>query len=128
MKSYFSSATSKTPKIILDKEKEQFLISGRSLPEDVREFYYPVFDWFHAYFKDPNKSTNLIFEISYYNTASSKIFLDLLFILKDYLDMGNMVRVTWRYEKEDEEVLEAGEDLMRVSKMPMYFEEVDFID
>jgi SiaC family regulatory phosphoprotein len=128
MKSFFSAATGKTPKIILDKEKNEFIISGRSLPEDVREFYYPMLDWLQEYFKDPNDKTNLIIEISYYNTASSKIFLDMLFLLKDYYDKGAKIIITWRYEKEDEEVLEAGEDLMRVSKMPMVFEEVDYID
>lgn len=128
MNSFFSAATSKTPKIILDKEKNTFLLSGRSLPEDVREFYYPIIDWFHDYFKEPNELTHIVFEISYYNTASSKIFLDLLFILKDYLDSGNKIKITWKHEKDDEEVLEAGEDLMRVSKMPIIFEEVDIID
>ena len=34
-----------TPKIILDKDKNIFEISGNSLPEDIIAFYSPVFSW-----------------------------------------------------------------------------------
>jgi SiaC family regulatory phosphoprotein len=119
--------TSKTPRVILNKDENQFLISGKSLPEDVREFYNPVFEWFDSYFTEPNPVTTLIFEISYYNTASSKIFLDLLFFIKDAIDKGININIIWRYEQDDDEILEAGHDYERIVKIPIQIEEVDSI-
>src|SRR5687767_955381 len=73
--------TEDTPKIILDKKNGIMEISGRSLPEDSTEFYKPVLDWIENYANDPNSSTVFVFKLEYFNTASSKLILDLLYAL-----------------------------------------------
>ena len=70
-----------TPKVILDKDKGQFEISGHSLPENVLEFYNPIIKWIEEYLKQPNKQTEFHFRLIYFNSSSSKIILDLLNIL-----------------------------------------------
>ena len=75
--------TEDTPKIILDKKNGIFEISGRSLPEDSAEFYRPVLEWIGGYAKEPNGSTEFVFKLEYFNTASSKLILDEILGIKD---------------------------------------------
>ncbi|MFW6224205.1 MAG: DUF1987 domain-containing protein, partial [Bacteroidota bacterium] len=70
--------TEDTPTIILDTEREIYEISGRSLPEDVAVFYDPVLNWLDEYAESPNEKTEFTFKLTYFNTASSKLLLDIL--------------------------------------------------
>ena len=98
--------TEDTPKIILDKGNGIFEISGRSLPEDSAEFYQPVLDWIEAYSADPNSSTEFMFKLEYFNTASSKLILDVLSALEDIDGMT----IVWYFHEDDEDMEEAGEE------------------
>jgi len=98
--------TEDTPKIILDKSNKIFEISGRSLPEDSSEFYQPILDWLEEYAKDPLPETTFDFKLEYFNTASSKLILDVLTALEDIEN----VRVVWYFYEDDEDMEEAGEE------------------
>ncbi len=52
--------TDETPKIIFDKVRQVFEVSGRSFPEDSVEFYTPVFQWLKQYADEPNSTTAFI--------------------------------------------------------------------
>jgi len=99
-----------TPLVIMDKEKEVFEISGKSMPEDVVSFYQPVFDWIDAYKKDPLEKTVLVFKLIYFNTASSKVFLDLLMKFESIIEKGFEVEVKWHSLNNDEDMQDAGEE------------------
>jgi len=111
-------ATEDTPEIILDKEKEVFEISGRSLPEDVNSFYQPFLNWIEVYTNNPNPNTIFKFKFSYFNTASSKIILDILTMLEKMIEEGHNVVVRWYFQKEDEDMLEAGEEFSEMVEVP----------
>lgn len=98
--------TEDTPKIILDKTNKIFEISGRSLPEDSAEFYQPVLDWLSEYAKDTLPETIFDFKLEYFNTASSKLILDVLTVLED---IENTI-VHWYFYEDDEDMEEAGEE------------------
>ena len=75
--------TEDTPKIILDADNKVLEISGRSLPEDVTAFYEPVLNWLNEYSENPNDKTVFNFKLTYFNTASSKLLLDILMKLEE---------------------------------------------
>ena len=102
--------TDDTPNVILDKEKGHFEISGRSLPEDVNMFYNPILDWIDGYAEGPNDSTEFVFKLEYFNTASSKVILDILLKFEEIVENGNKVVIKWHYHEEEEDMLEAGEE------------------
>ena len=81
--------TEDTPNVILDATSNILEFSGRSLPEDVGTFYAPVLQWIDEYAKNPNKSTEVIFRLEYFNTASSKILLDILLKFEDIMNDGH---------------------------------------
>ena len=106
-----------TPRIVLDKNNGIMEISGRSLPEDSTEFYKPVLDWIEAYANDPNPATTFVFKLEYFNTASSKLILDVLYALEDIKG----VKVRWYFNEEDEDMEEAGQEFSELVEIPFEF-------
>ena len=116
--------TEDTPKIILDAENEIMEISGRSLPEDVSAFYEPVLNWLNEYAENPNKKTIFNFKLTYFNTASSKLLLDILMKLEEMHENGNDILIRWHYPEDDEDMEEAGEEYADIVDVP--FEQVGY--
>jgi hypothetical protein len=116
--------TEDTPKIILDKESELMEISGRSLPEDVTSFYEPVLTWLDEYAQNPNKKTIFNFKLIYFNTASSKLLLDILMKLEEIHEAGHDVLIRWHFPEDDEDMEEAGEEYADIVDVP--FEQVSY--
>jgi len=116
--------TEDTPKIMLDSENEIFEISGRSLPEDVSAFYEPVLNWLNEYAENPNSKTVFNFKLTYFNTASSKLLLDILMKLEEMHEKGQDVLIKWHYPEDDEDMAEAGEEYSDIVDVP--FEQVPY--
>ncbi len=117
MKALNLESTEDTPKIIFDQENNIFDISGRSLPEDSAEFYQPVLSWLEEYSNTPSPKINLEFKLEYFNTASSKLILDILSKLED-IEEAN---VTWYFHEDDEDMQEAGEEFSELVEVPFDF-------
>jgi len=113
------SATEDTPGIRLDATNDVFEISGRSLPEDVVKFYKPIIDWLEEYAQSPNEKTVFNFKLSYFNTASSKIILDILMKLEGMHDGGKNISIKWHYPSDDEDMMEAGEEYADIVGVPI---------
>jgi hypothetical protein len=116
--------TEDTPKIILDAENEIMEISGRSLPEDVSSFYEPVLNWLNEYAENPKKKTVFNFKLTYFNTASSKLLLDILMKLEEMHEKGQDVLIKWHFPEDDEDMAEAGEEYADIVDVP--FEQVSY--
>jgi len=116
--------TEDTPRIILDADKELLEISGRSLPEDVTAFYEPVLNWLNEYAESPNDKTVFNFKLTYFNTASSKLLLDILMKLEELHEKGHDVLIRWHYPEDDEDMEEAGEEYADIVDVP--FEQVAY--
>ncbi len=120
---------SNSPKIILDPEKEIFLISGESRPPDVREFYGPVLTWledFTSYLTNSHKKEELLtfnFNFEYFNSSSGKLILDMCKILVALSSKGIKVIINWHFEKDDYDMLEAGKEMSRIVRFPFEYVE-----
>jgi hypothetical protein len=116
--------TEDTPKIILDAGNDILEISGRSLPEDVSSFYEPVLNWLNEYAENPKKKTVFNFKLTYFNTASSKLLLDILMKLEEMHEKGQDVLIRWHFPEDDEDMAEAGEEYAEIVDVP--FEQVPY--
>lgn len=116
--------TEDTPAIILDADREIFEISGRSLPEDVNLFYEPVLNWLDEYKNQTLEKTLFIFRLTYFNTASSKLLLDILLKLELIKENGNNVEVKWYSPEDDEDMYEAGIEYSEIVDLP--FEIIEY--
>ncbi len=123
MKPLYIEATADTPKVILDKDKNYFEISGLSLPEDALEFYKPVLEWLEEYAKDPNPETVFNLKLEYFNTSSSKQIIQILLFLEK-LNEKSKVKIRWHYKDIDEDMHDLGEEYSEIIKVD--FELVEF--
>ncbi len=111
MKNLHIPATQTSPEISFDCEKHILEIKGESFPEDTAEFYSPVFSWIEEYLefiKDHKVIINI--ELIYFNSSSSKVFMDLFDILDVATDKGKQIIINWIYDEENENALIAGEE------------------
>jgi hypothetical protein len=64
-------------------------------------------------------------KLEYFNTSSSKCILDIFKRLQEIIKNGGNVDVTWMYEKDDEDMMEAGQDYQTIVGIPFKMVEVE---
>ena len=116
--------TDDTPSVTLDVANEIFEISGRSLPEDVASFYEPILEWLDGYSEEAIEKTVFNFKLVYFNTASSKMLLDILLKLEEMYESGKEVLIKWHFPDDDEDMEEAGEEYADIVEVP--FEQIGY--
>ena len=117
--------TSNSPRIVLDPENRNFEFSGESRPENVRKFYLPILEWLEAYtaeqdkLRDDERTFGLLcqFNFEYFNSTSAKYILDIFKSLKAISALGIGLEIKWLYEEDDEDMLEVGQEMSRMSKL-----------
>ena len=110
--------TSYTPEINLDRDRSRFEFYGKSYPEDPNEFYEPIVNWFKLYVVKPNRETNVIFKLDYFNTSSSKKIIDILTILKEVHRQKKQIIIHWYYRTGDDDMYETGETFSEIVNLP----------
>jgi hypothetical protein len=63
--------TPKTPQIDLNPLTGDFIFSGKSIPENAARVYEPILSWVNEYARHAKPTTNLRFNLEYFNTSSS---------------------------------------------------------
>lgn len=103
--------TATTPYVLFDHTTGLLKIDGRSIPENVIDFYHPILRWIDEYSKDPCDTTEITLKFEYFNTSSSKRIFDIMKKLeKMAADSGKRVIISWYYEEDDEDIFFAGND------------------
>ena len=125
--------TFNSPSVILDPESNQFDFSGESRPENVRKFYLPILEWLDSFAKEQSEmrssarssSLQVRFNFEYFNSTSAKYILDIFKALNVLNDLGIEILVKWLYEEDDEDMLEVGEEMSRMSKLEFEYINTD---
>jgi hypothetical protein len=112
--------TKNSPEIIMNPDGI-IKIRGRSIHENATEFYDPVNTWITEYIKDPADVTCVDMILEYFNSASAKIFIQLLQKLT-YVQLKNKKFIfNWYYEDGDEDILERGEYFSSILEVEFNF-------
>ena len=110
--------TNKTPSVDFNSERGLLEIKGKSNPEDSKIFYRPLINWVDDYVIHPPDKTTVIIKLEHFNTISSKSLLDLFKRLKTIIGSKKEVEVNWYYEKDDEDLLDAGKNYEHITGIP----------
>ena len=97
-----------TPEVKFEADNGIFYISGKSYPENVHDFYDPLFDYLKQYIKNPQPTTEFAFRWQYYNSATSQIIVRLIMMLEE--SCSNFV-VKWYCSEDFELMSEKGFEL-----------------
>lgn len=108
-----------TPYVKLDPQVGECFIEGTSYPEDVTDFYMEVVDWFKEYALIGEKDLTINFKLSYYNSASQKIYNEILLVLMECENFSTKVR--WHYAEDDEDMLDAGQEFSKLFDVPIEY-------
>lgn len=109
--------TDTTPHVRYDETTAILRFEGESYPENVSQFYEPVFAWLHEFLAE-KPAFKVVLAFSYLNTSSTKVLLDLLLQLDDYHRAGGKVEVEWHYRPALEVMQEAGEEFGEDLSLP----------
>ncbi len=102
------SPTKNTPEIFLN-PKGIIRIKGRSIHENVTDFFEPVEDWISEYIAVPAELTVVDLTLEYFNSASAKVFIHILQKLTYVTLKHKKFIFNWFYEEGDDDILERGE-------------------
>lgn len=126
MDNFKLEGTPKSPMVDFNAQTGVLVISGRSIPENAREFYRPLVEWIENYLKKPAPNTVFDVCLEYFNTSSSKAIFD-LFKAAENLVLNNSSNVTvkWKYENDDWEMRDAGLEYSRIIQIPLEMIEIE---
>ena len=80
MNNFVLAATAQTPRIDFNSITGIMSIEGRCIPDD---FWLPILNWFESYLLRPLQSIVIKIDLEYFNIASSKRILFLLYKLNE---------------------------------------------
>lgn len=120
MKELKITATKYSPEVILN--PQGFIkIKGRSIHENISDFFIPVEEWLVNYIKTPADVTCIDITLEYFNSSSAKILIKLLQKVSHLRLKERKFIINWYYEEGDEDVLERGEYISSVLNIPFNF-------
>jgi hypothetical protein len=114
--------TKTTPSIVFDVAKNEFRITGRSIPADATVFYSPADKWaekFTATFE--GKEISIAIMLDHLNTGSVRSILTILTRFIRMKQRGKTVNIDWHYEQEDEDIRDKGEEMSMILEHPFRF-------
>lgn len=97
---------------------------GSSYPEHAFEFFTPIFEWLQRYVEQGPRPVQLTVLFDYLNTSSLKCIIDLFKLLESHAQNGAEVAIHWRYQIDDEDMLEAGREFAEDIQIPIHFHPV----
>ncbi len=123
MENLYIVSTESTPLIDFNSETGILILEGKSIPTEAEDFYRPVLDWLDEYIKTPNTTSKLTLKLEYFNIASSKRILFILYKLNELVAKGIDVSAEWLYHEDEDDMLEVGQDFELMVEIPFKFVE-----
>ena len=111
--------TEDTPEVILDPANNQFKLSGRSYPENSRDFYGPILKWLEDYGTNPVSETVFEIDLDYFNSGSVKEIFRVLYVLEEIMEKGHTVSVKWYFSNGDELIYQKGLEFKKFLTLPV---------
>lgn len=125
--------TNVSPFVNFDPSLGTYILAGYSRPENVRDFYFPIVSWLDEFKNElitlQNSGNSLSpinfdFKFVYFNSSSAKFLYDIVIILNEMQKLNLPVSINWYFDKDDDELREAGEELSDMAQVPFRFIEI----
>jgi len=111
METILIEATARTPKFDFDPEKRTLILSGESYPEDPQKFFAAPLVTIREFLKQKHDGlVQFNFQMTYFNSSSAKVMMDLFSALEDCATEGNDVMIEWHHADDDDNMRELGEE------------------
>ncbi|WP_430809351.1 MULTISPECIES: DUF1987 domain-containing protein [unclassified Carboxylicivirga] len=124
MEPFVREATNKTPYLNFNAREGYIQIKGRSIPENAHLLFDPIMEWLDKYISNPSPVTRVDIQLEYFNTISSINLLNVFKKINELYKRNNKATISWYCDKDDEDMIEAGEDYQAVVDIPIKIIEV----
>ena len=104
------TASERTPMLHFAFAEGRFLIEGESYPEDVRSFYDTPMKVLEQWLSSGEQPVEFDFKLVYFNSASAKVFFNLMERLDNAAQAGRPCTVRWHHAADDDNIRELGEE------------------
>ncbi len=114
--------TQQTPSILFDYSNNYFEMRGNSYPENIMEFYKPIFTWLNEFFETvEEKEVAFTIDLTYFNSGTSRILMEICDLLDQACaSFGNRITLNWVYEEDDEDSLDFADMLQDSNEMLIF--------
>ena len=117
MQALIIQATKSTPSVNFDPTTNILCMKGESYPENAAKFFGPIFLWLEEFLASQDVVQAVVeIELIYFNSSSSKALMNFFELLDNAVSDGRQIEVNWRYQKENETALEAGEEYREIGR------------
>jgi hypothetical protein len=116
--------TEETPMISFDVSSGDFIMEGRSLPEDAYSFFKPVIEWINEFIETDHSQVDMKIHLDYFNSSSGRYLMELLAMIEKGCELGEGFSITWISEKDDELMIEKGEEFQSLLNLPFQIQPV----
>jgi hypothetical protein len=111
----------KTPYLLFDGNKGILKIEGKCIPEYAQLFFQNLHPLIDKYAENPQEILDVTVNLSYFNSSTAR---ELMIIFKKFLKFPT--KISWLYEKKDEDMIDAGEDFQDILKIiPFTFKVIE---
>ncbi len=108
--------TDLTPSVQFDIESNVYEIKGQCMPEDAFDFFNQLMIWFKNHCSDENmKPMTLNLFMDYYNSASSKMLLNLFNDISKFQQQGKSIKIVWNCYEDDVDLVDAIEEYKEIT-------------
>ncbi|MCU0448851.1 MAG: DUF1987 domain-containing protein [Bernardetiaceae bacterium] len=122
MENFVINGSTYIPTVNFDAVTHVLEIAGESYHEYTVEFYQPIMEWLRNYLAQPGRTLVFNFKMTYFNTSTSRRFLEIFDMLEDYQNnQQGKVTVNWYYQTRDLDMLENGEEYAEDLSLPFNF-------
>lgn len=125
MENLILEGTINLPSINFNVSTHLLKITGRSIPEHPVKFYEPIESWIVAYLATQPSEINILIHLDYLNTHSTECVLIMLKKVEEYYKSNKgVVKITWGFDEDDEDMEALGEDLSALIDIPIEIKEI----
>jgi len=111
MQNLHIDATSTSPEVAFNFSENLLLLRGESYPENASAFFCPIIEALRGYLEQTTDQViEVIIELTYFNSSSTKVLFNIFDLLNTAAE-NNTVNLHWRYDEDDDTILEFGDDL-----------------
>jgi hypothetical protein len=112
------------PEVNFDSSTGICEMKGESYMEEAYKFYTPLLNWIKEYSLNEGNDLTFNVKLTYFNTNSSRLLLDMFDILKKSKDTGHKVEINWYFEPDDPDIKDEIEDFeietgLQITMIPM---------
>lgn len=110
-----------TPKVSWDPSIAEYLIEGKSFPENTKNFYTPLINWLKSF--QPTGEVQFVFNFDYVSSSSIIALLEVLRTMEQHVTNGAKFSIVWRYDEGDDDIQKIGNDFEKLVQIPFSYEE-----